>query len=363
MKAGIIYALIIFLAACDSPAVEEKGLPLETGITNSDFRHTIAFGSCNRSDLAQPLWKDIHACHPDVFVWLGDNIYGDSRDTSVLSARYAAQMENESYRDFAASVPVIGTWDDHDYGENDAGSSYPSKKGSRDLALRFLGVPQSNPVWQREGLYQSYTPVPVIKVILLDCRYFRDDLKTSFGVIRESGGDILGAGQWKWLEAELTAAKGEFLVIIASSIQVIPTEHAYEKWANFPASRERLLELVYQSGLANTVFISGDRHMGELSCLPYKDKTYFEVTSSGLTHFWENMPSEKNRFRRGQVVNQLNFGLIEVSGTMQLPEITLQIRGEGNTILRSLRIPVKPQQPASQAQPSLSEPVQAMKSL
>ena len=47
-------------------------------------RMTIAFGSCVHQDRPQPIWSAVLADDPDVFVFLGDNIYGDSEDPQVL---------------------------------------------------------------------------------------------------------------------------------------------------------------------------------------------------------------------------------------------------------------------------------------
>ncbi|MCA9448624.1 MAG: alkaline phosphatase family protein, partial [Candidatus Omnitrophica bacterium] len=40
----------------------------------------IAFGSCARQGQPQPIWDSIAASDPDVFLFIGDNIYGDSED-------------------------------------------------------------------------------------------------------------------------------------------------------------------------------------------------------------------------------------------------------------------------------------------
>ncbi len=49
----------------------------------------VAFGSCNRSDLPQPLWTPIIETRPDLWIWTGDIVYGDTRDMAVLAGKYA----------------------------------------------------------------------------------------------------------------------------------------------------------------------------------------------------------------------------------------------------------------------------------
>ncbi|MFT2009284.1 hypothetical protein ACMA1I_11470 [Pontibacter sp. 13R65] len=48
----------------------------------------IAFGSCNRQNLPQPMWSAIMNDKPNLWIWLGDNIYGDSDDMAFLKGKY-----------------------------------------------------------------------------------------------------------------------------------------------------------------------------------------------------------------------------------------------------------------------------------
>ena len=97
----------------------------------------IALGSCNRSDYEQPLWQPILEKKPDLWIWLGDNIYGDTEDMQALAANYARQKNNTEYQKLLSITPVVGVWDDHDYGVNDGGKEYPKRAESRDIMLDF----------------------------------------------------------------------------------------------------------------------------------------------------------------------------------------------------------------------------------
>ena len=295
----------------------------------------IAFGSCNRQDASQPLWKPILADRPDLWIWMGDNIYGDSRIMDTLSVKYARQNANPDYQLLKASTPLIGIWDDHDYGINDGGKYFVQKKESRDLMFDFLDVPQGAPERKREGGYSAHTygeGEQQVKVILLDGRYFRDTLARVDRVYQNnSTGQILGDAQWKWLENELktSTAKVNFIV---SGIQFLPTEHAYEKWANFPQERERLLNLIANSAVQNPILLSGDRHIGEVMKLVDSrfPKGIYEVTSSGLTHTWSGIAEEKNSFRVSDLVAKLNYGLASFDWTKD--QLLLEIKGENGTV-------------------------------
>ena len=114
-----------------------------------------------------------------------------------------------------------------------------------------------------------------MRVILLDTRYNRDDPGTD--------ADPLGDPQWQWLEGELLRP-GAQVIFLGSSIQVLPEQHRFEKWANFPTHKKRLLQMLQGVGPAKVVLLSGDRHHAEiLQCVLEARRVLFEGTSSGLT--------------------------------------------------------------------------------
>jgi alkaline phosphatase D len=295
----------------------------------------IAFGSCNRQDAPQPLWEPILADHPDLWIWMGDNIYGDSPVMDTLRAKYSRQNSIAGYQSLTAQTPIIGIWDDHDYGINDGGKFFAQKKESRDLLFDFLNVPEGASERAREGAYSSHVfgkDENLVKVILLDARYFRDTLQRIDRVyqINETG-EVLGEAQWKWLENELKSSPAKVNLIV-SGIQMLPTEHAYEKWANFPQEREKLLDLISSSEAKTPILLSGDRHIAEI--MKMEDirfpKGLYEITASGLTHTWSGIAEETNSYRVSDLIAKLNYGLATIDWNKG--EITFQVKGEAGVI-------------------------------
>ncbi len=300
----------------------------------------IAFGSCNRPELDQLIWQPIIDHDPEVFIWLGDIIYGDSHDTNVLRDMYNHQKSNPEYKELLQSTPVIGIWDDHDYGVNDGGKFFSEKEASKSELLDFLDVPDSAEVRSHEGAFSSYqidNANSKIKVVLLDGRYFRDTLILSDQpgekYIPNPDGDILGEEQWAWFENELKNSSAD-IHIIGCGIQILPTQHRYEKWANFPKSRKRLLDLLSEYNVSHPILISGDRHHAEISTLELDKISVFELTSSGLTHAG-SIENEPNDLRIGPFIAARNFGLIKI----KMDEyIQLEVRGLNDTLYNSHKI-------------------------
>ena len=74
---------------------------------------------------------------------------------------------------------MIGTYDDHDFGENNAGKEFAHKNETQALLLDFLGTPAEHPLRQQEGLYRAYTfgpPGRRLRVLMLDTRFHRDPI-------------------------------------------------------------------------------------------------------------------------------------------------------------------------------------------
>jgi alkaline phosphatase D len=280
----------------------------------------IAFGSCSHEFDSVQMWDNIISHNPMVWIWMGDNIYGDTYDKSVMEQKYNRQKKRPSYQRLLQATKVYGIWDDHDYGINDGGREYLMKDESKKLMLDFLDVPQSNLVWQREGAYQAYDleiDEIRIKLILLDTRYFRDSLERNLNpppnYVPNYSGTILGEAQWEWFESELANSDAD-IHLIGSSIQAIPNDHGYEKWGNFPNERQRLFDLIVKTAPARPIILSGDRHIAEFSKIDLEGLDYplYEFTSSGLTHSWNTLSHEDNRYRIGELVINKNFGIIEI---------------------------------------------------
>ena len=87
----------------------------------------IAFGSCADQNKPQPILNLVAKYKPDLFIYLGDNIYGDTKDMKELKAKYDLLASKPEFQKLKASTKILATWDDHDYGWDDVGRHYPYK--------------------------------------------------------------------------------------------------------------------------------------------------------------------------------------------------------------------------------------------
>lgn len=311
-KSILIFSFLFLIFSCTSS---------KKGTVTSETVFTIAFGSCNKHTLNNLLWDDIIATNPDVWVWGGDIIYADTDDMVKLRNTYNAQNAIEGYKKLKTKVPVIGTWDDHDYGLNDGGVEFDAKRESQKEFLDFMDVPNDSPRRSQEGVYveHNYTLTNgKVKVIVLDTRYFRTaltpDTETKKRTKPNKYGDgaVLGKVQWQWLEQVLSTSDADFNVLV-SSIQFLSNEHGFECWGNFPHEVDKLKNMIAASKAKGVLILSGDRHISEFSRTKVEKLEYplIDFTSSGLTHAYSKFSGEPNPYRVGEVVSTESFGLLQ----------------------------------------------------
>lgn len=327
-----------------------------------------AIGSCAKERLPQPIWDTVLKQEPQFFVFLGDNVYADywAPEGKTLDSHPVSTIERfeEAYRDLASKpgftalrskMPVIGIWDDHDYGANDAGRHYPMKWQSQSHFFDFFGFAKDDPIRKQSGIYHSFINGDVgqrVQFIMLDTRFHRDDLvrnpegqpegKGPYIQDHNEGKSILGFDQWNWLEQQLLQPAD--IRFIASSIQVVAYEHSWETWGNFPAERQKLYDLIEKTNAKGVVFLSGDRHLTEVSVdtgqlgsrVPYP---MWDLTVSGMTDDIREV-NEVNNFRQGAVYRGSHFATVSIHWQENDAEIRFKALDLNGDLINAQTIPL-----------------------
>lgn len=300
------------------------GAPLNTSV----LPKKILFASCLHQSQEAAILKDMITENADLVIAMGDLVYASSPSDQPIDSAYQKQFSRPDFLKLITRSPLIGIWDDHDYGQNDGGKTNPLKLEAQSAYLKYLknNAPLiKNP---NQGLYHSLEfrgaeKMQSLHIIFLDLRWNRDDLLpnpnkleplTKFLKHSDKTKTLLGAEQWSWLEDELK--KPATLKVLVSSIQLLPKEHGFEKWDNFPHERQHFLNLINKHQVKNLIILSGDRHMAEVSRMDisHTQKTadtikLLEITSSSL-----NRPvperAEPNPYRISNLYNELNYGVL-----------------------------------------------------
>ncbi len=337
-RIAILLATISVLVACsDSPpepsTSQQEPEPQAPAARQAGAAiQRIAFGSCAYQFEDQPILDAVIAADPDVFLYLGDAIYGDWDGEKVvevtpesLRAKWQELAGQPAYQRLEESVPILATWDNHDYGKHDGGAEFELKEASKEIFLDFFGEPADSARRQRAGIYDAKVYGPTgrrVQIILLDTRSFKGPY-----VLAErpegAGGSLgkyapnddpavtlLGGEQWRWLEERLRQPAE--VRLIASSTQIVADEKGMDEWGNYPLERRRLFDLVAATGASGVVLLSGNVHFSEISATDEGPYRIVDFTSSGLTHVNEEYPNAPNRYRVAGPYVDLSFGLVEI---------------------------------------------------
>ncbi len=328
-------------------APANPGLPADTVITR------FAFGSCVNENRAMKFWDVIAAQRPQAFLLIGDNVYGDTGNFSdaaipTLTQSYKKLSSRQEFDRFRRNVPMMTTWDDHDFGANDAGGSFAFKEYAEKIYETYWS--SSDEVKSRAGVYESRIVGPEgkrVQFIILDTRFFRSDLARlpyrdpgpSLGWYIPSTdpkATILGDEQWQWLAQELE--KPADLRFIVSSIQLITSAHGFESWYNFPKERERFYGLLAAKRVNNAVLLTGDRHSGGLykTQAPGVAKPLWEFTSTSLNFAFgkgDGGDKEPDPTRTGGFWGIPNFGQIDIDWATK--KVTMSLRKDDGSVIET----------------------------
>ena len=281
---------------------------------NNLLAYKYGLGSCLDQSLEQEIWHAIKDEKLDGFIFLGDNVYGDQPNGKLLKMKNAYQIQkNRLPKWLMQDKEILAVWDDHDFGLNDGGKDYPHKEEAQKMFLNFWEIAENDPRNFREGLYfkkERNVDGTEIEIIALDTRYFRSKLKgkkNAYEPNKNPQATILGNKQWDWFESSIANSSAR-VIIVLSSIQVLATDHSYEKWANFPLERSKLIRILSEAALDKTVIVvTGDRHRSGI----YQNDYFTEITASSL-----NKPGsrfkESDPLLLGETFPEINYGVLNI---------------------------------------------------
>lgn len=321
------------------------------GLDFANAPEVVAFGSCAHQDKPQPIWDIIYKNNPELFIFTGDNVYASTPETKPIGAQYKKLNLIPEFRRFREHIPILATWDDHDFGAKDAGADNPEKDEARKEFLNQWSYVKDSLRVNQKGIYHAKIlggvrkKSPTFQVILLDTRWFRSPLKRvddpnnpsrRFEPTSDKKTTILGDEQWDWLEKQLR--KPADVRVVVSSIQFVAEENGFEKWANFPHEKERFFNLLRKTGAKNLFIVSGDRHFGVISKQDVKGwGTLYDITASGINRTAD--VDETDKYYVGTPYKTENFGLMTINWVQK--KIDIQLRDSANKIINSVEMKIR----------------------
>jgi alkaline phosphatase D len=310
-----------------------KTLPLWKWRTDApDF--TVAIGSCNYiadSTYDRPgkpyggdyrIFNSIHAKHPDMMIWLGDNYYFREADWNTRNGMMQRATHTRSVPEIQpllASTSHIATWDDHDYGPNDSDRGFHKKQDALEVFKLFWA--NAHYGFNGKPSVASKSEWSDVEFFLLDNRYYRSPNKRKTGE-RE----IFGKEQIEWLIDNLASSFATFKIIGTGGMTVSDLAR-FENYATAPDERAYLLRRLAEEKIEGVIFISGDVHYAAASKMDRQDAyPLYDFTFSPLTAGATSRVDDGNSFLiPGTLYKGRNFGFVEFSGKGDTRKATFRL--------------------------------------
>jgi alkaline phosphatase D len=285
------------------------------------------------------IYQNIAYKKPDFMIWDGDNTYlrqneWDSKSGMVY--RYTHDWSIPEKQQLFATVPHYAIVDDHDFGPNDSDGSFWNKDTSEEVFNLFWPNPKQVSGLKSATYQFSYNDA---EFFLLDNRYYRDPNNLKGKDYKSE----LGKKQLDWLKKALVFSKARFKFIVMGG-QFLNTARYFETYSNHGFDKERLdiIDFIYKEGLKNVIFLTGDRHMSEISLLDNGkdypkiwDVTVSPFTSGPNTHA-ENEP---NRLRvPNTLIEERNFAIFNIVGKGKDRHIKIDFYDQKGKLIKDFTI-------------------------
>ncbi len=219
-------------------------------------RVTVSFASCVDSE-PNKIWNEMAALGTETVFLMGDTPYIDSSDLGVVRDRHRKFLQVPGLTALGAHTPVVGTWDDHDFGRNNGnGRNMMSGKGLTRQAFKEYRA-HSQFGNGREGVYHK-VDLGMIEVFLLDPRYFS---QTGSSPVDPSQPTGFGNDQWHWLLQSLRESQAPFKVLACGAIWQDKKNQETDDLFTYWYERDALLDYIKSEKIGGVVLLGGDIHV------------------------------------------------------------------------------------------------------
>lgn len=206
------------------------------------------------------MWPSAEAANLDYLFFVGDAVYGDFlflRGPKYLWSRFVNSRKKIPFYHWKHLKPVLGVWDDHDFGKNNAGGEYKHKNYSYHIFKTFFAQDPDG-----SGLKNGYANSFLFQAFeqnfaFYDNRYYRNLPNP------DSSKGFLGLDQINWMSSAVAKYTKPTIVLSGS-----PMFGRFDKMSSYQSNAAEELEYFIkkvQSWNTPTLFVGGDLHYSEVS--------------------------------------------------------------------------------------------------
>ncbi len=264
-------------------------------------RFSFAFSACLRDrHVPHTVFDSILAESPMFMALMGDQIYADldgnintAPATSVLPALRAKYDRNfdEHFQALSSSTPIVSVWDDHDYGQDNADSTYRYKSEARKV---FLETFPASPLEESGGALYYRFQVADVDIFVLDTRWHRSPMEAPDTPSKT----MLGESQLSWLLSGLEQSTAPFKFIFSSVSfndyggDTSSGRSGFDSWMGYKFERSVILSFIEERQIQGVLVFSGDQHYPSTHILNWQAPLIpTSQTATSIVYSLSEMPS------------------------------------------------------------------------
>lgn len=278
------------------------------------------FSACLREKyMGYDVFEQVTALKPDFVALLGDQMYGDYdgnlnilesylsndslrkalvqegikilNDKTVLDAFRSKynRVFKEKFQKMASSIPLMATWDDHDYGKDNSDRTYPYKKEARKVFTE--NYPDYSFVEKDGGIYYKFS-VADVDIFVLDTRWYRSPMQNEDGELKT----MLGKDQLEWLLKELKNSNAKFKIIFSSvpfndyGGDTSSGRDGFDNWMSYTYERSKIFTFINNNDIKGVLVFSGDQHYPSAHILNWNSPLkYVSKTDSSIEYSYKKL--------------------------------------------------------------------------
>ena len=299
-----------------------------------DHRVSVGFVSCVDIE-PNGIWKEMEKLRVDMVCLMGDTPYIDSSNLRTVRDRHRRFLQMPDLAALGMHTPVIGTWDDHDFGRNN-GNGRNMLKGKGDTRRGFVEYRAHSQFGNgAEGVYHK-VDLGMMEVFLLDPRYFS---QTEPSPVDKTQPTCFGFDQWKWLLKNLRESKAPFKVLATGSIWQDKKNSETDDMFTYWYERDALLDFIKAEKISGVVLLGGDIHVARH--LIHPQRVSYDLHDFVISPGHKRVITSLNVYHPSlewSLVEGWQFLKLTADGTSDDPRLIAEFRQPDDKINRKVEI-------------------------
>lgn len=219
-------------------------------------RVVVSFVSCVDVEPTK-IWNEMETLNVDAVCLMGDTPYIDSSDLDVARKKHRQFLQMPDLARLGQTTPIVGTWDDHDFGKNNGNGLNLREEKSRTRRA-FVDYRAHDRYGDgSEGVYHKMD-LGALEIFFLDPRYFSQTEPSPVDAAQPS---CFGKQQWDWLLQGLRDSKAKFKVLAMGAIWQDKKNSETDDMFTYWYERDALLDFIKAEQISGVTLLGGDIHV------------------------------------------------------------------------------------------------------